>query len=115
MMTAIQKITHQLKYVRHLYLFTTTRLPEKLGKLIAELHFLKLIRSLVNRNVNARVQGCLIDKQNGIIHCRVTCNVCLPGTENCFKVEFVNINGVVTNSILCESMQLMTFKKWHFY
>jgi len=57
---------------------------------------------------SAKVKGCLIDRQNGIIHCCVTDNVCSPGTEKFLKDKFVNISGVVINSTLCESIQLMT-------
>lgn len=80
--------------------------PEKIGQLIAELHFVAaaaIIRKLVKvrRLVKSmKTKGILIDKLNGIIHCEV-----VVSADKTLQVSCVDNSGKVTNDSLCQAFQ----------
>jgi len=100
-----------------LTLHDVTRLPEKLGQLIAELHFLlvaKFVRHFHNKRAAlpvVRAKGCLIDRLNGIVHCCLSARMCSPENPELISPEFITMNGAVLRSTLCHSIQILTSQR----
>ena len=86
-------------------------LPEKVGQLVAGLHFLalaKIMRNLVVSNhiiKTAIVKGILVDKSNGVIHCQLVAKVSTAIAPVSIEVFYTDRNGSLNTSFLCRSFQ----------
>ena len=86
-------------------------LPEKIGQLVAELHFIalaKIARNLVNCNCimkTVKVKGILVDKSNGIVDCKLVAKASTATAPVLIEVTCVDRNGLLCSSALCRSCQ----------
>ena len=96
-----------------------TRLPEKLGELMAGLHFLlvaKIVRKVVQKKSRkisiseVAARGILVDKTNGIIHCHIEMPISPPESPVKMSASFICNNGRLDSSSLCHNLcQLTSF------
>ena len=90
-------------------------LPEKVGQVIAELHFIaaaKIIRCLVDHDLllsNVSCRGILVDKSNGLIHCSLKVVISEKPTK--IEVECRCATGNLTEAKLCYAVNAMIKNK----
>lgn len=86
-------------------------LPEKVGQLVAELHFIALAKIIRNFIKNERfietvvVKGILVDKSNGIIKCKLNVKASTSIAPCPFMVHRIGSNGALNTQALCRCFQ----------
>ena len=86
-------------------------LPEKVGQLVAELHFIalaKIARNVVKYNhilKIVQVKGTLVDKSNGIVECTLIAKASTATAPVFMEVTCIDRNGPLSSSTLCKSCQ----------
>ena len=87
------------------------RLPEKVGQVIAELHFIaaaKIMRCLVDHDLllsDVSCRGMLVDKSNGLIDCNL--KAVISETPTTIKVKCGCATGNLTEAKLCFALNAM--------
>jgi len=86
-------------------------LPEKIGQVVAELHFVAVaavVRNLIKKRrlvKSVTTKGILIDKLNGVIRCELTVKVSTPDKPVSLQLLCVDHSGMDTSEYLCKAFQ----------
>ena len=101
----------ELEFVRGTVPVQKSQIPEKVGQVIAALHFLaasRILKNLVNKKRILRsvtVKGSLVDKNNGVIVCQLTMEPSLATSNVRTKVSCIEQSGRLTGSSICHHIQ----------